>query len=380
MGQEGRVAIGGVVRWQDLGEHMPFDEAQLVEAADRLRRGREIQAVYVGGSRVEGYGNRRSDVDAYALVTAGELVDEKTGFDVEIINGQHIQFDYLPIPFVEGAISELKAQPPWAANLSRLGLRQLHRLVNSYPVYGHELIAGYKSQLEEHGLRWVCADRKIRDCENSLQDAYGAVESGHWDTAIYTTRAAVQWSVEAVLQLRGETGNEKWIFPRLTRSLGDEHPVTREFRELFASAPLGSGAQGALPYFNRSMQLVQTCLNTYTAAWRGRCSIGGKEAGLTKLAQHGLDHGLDGNLLPRSVHAFAMQNGDKVLLWRQARAHQVLTDRALAVWLALCSHASEDEAAKQLMATCDSMFAGIDDAQALVLKLARAWRDSGVLG
>lgn len=363
-------------RWSEISDLIPFTPEDLLGAVERLENHSNVLAVYIGGSIAEGFANKRSDVDAYALVKEGDLIDEVSGFEVSFINGKHIQFDFIPIAFVEKSIADMESKHPWQVMLSRMEIATLHRLRSALPVVGSELIESLREALTKSGLDLLCADRQARSCENSLQDTYGCIESNDWDSGLYAARSSAQRAIDAMACLLGETANnEKWIFPRVRRALGDCHPMALLWRAIFERCPLDGENDSRLAYIGHCMKLVDVCLTAYATAWVARSS---QIPGLTGLVGQ-LANSISMPNAHRYNEAFLMPSNRGPVLYFRGRPVQEISTRAVAIWAAAGCSARLEEVADIATRFGSALFHSLDEATSLARRLVPAWERRGLL-
>lgn len=365
--------------WADIGSALPFSEKELLVDVARLKQRHPVVAVYVGGSRVDGYGNNRSDVDVYALVDGAAESDSRDGFEVSFIHRQPIQYDYVSVAFVEGAINQLRTLVFEEVRLSIADIRILHRLCKSVAVLGKERIDEYRAQLLEAGFPRFCAYKQALECDNAIQDAYGAWESGHIETAIYMLRTTVQFAFDAVVSLAGETANSgKWIFPRSIRALGQDHPLCLRFRSLYDRIPNVGNSDDVEQCFARSFRFVQVCMDTLYANGVGSAT-GSTTDELSVLSGHvlkGLDEAIPNR---KSPFVFLRRALGKHLLYHRGLLKQELSERAGIVWLCIIGRLSADETATVAAALRPDLFPDEASALELTVKLYRTWTNAEYL-
>lgn len=366
--------------WLDLDGDVPFTPEALLADVERLRGNREVLAVYVAGSKVDGYGNARSDVDAYALVRSGELLHEHDGFDVTFIERQHIQFDFVPVEFVEQALQQIETNPPDRVLLVAREMLLLHRLYNSVAVSGSDIIEGFRTRLRNANFAHVCAAKQITACENTVQDLYGAWESGQSETSVYAARIASQYAFDAVVSLLGETANNgKWIFPRSARSLGVEHPACKEFRAIYSSAPLGASTDAISAYLRRCLRMVQVGMETFLAHLLVGPDAVHKHFELNNLADQLLLGGMEPVPQRKSEEAYVRRESGKLYLYVRGIARQELSERAAVCWLSIAGRKDNSACAATAHSARPDLFADEADAHQRMSKLAAGWREKGLL-
>jgi hypothetical protein len=368
------------VRWSDIESQMPFSEQELLDDVARLRDRHRVCAVYVGGSRADGYGNVRSDVDVYVLVEEPVEPISGGGYVVSCVRGQHIQYDFVTTDFVENAVAQLREGALDRVSLSRVDLKVLHRLCNSVVVSGDDVVSGYRERLLNAGFARLCAHRKAIESENGIQDAYGAWDSGHNETAIYMLRTTVQFAFDALVSLRGETANnDKWIFPRSVRAFGSDHVLCLRFRSLYQQIPNENNPDDVAQYFQRSFRFVQVCLDALCASAMPVTGDVAPPHEVNSLIQRVL-LGLDETVPSRkSPHAYLRCINGKYLLHNRGRPRQELGERAAVLWLCVVGRQSPAETASAAMRLRPDLFQDEAHAMTLADKVHRGWVAAGHL-
>lgn len=364
-------------RWDDIADDLPFAREELLADAHRLNDHWHVKAVYAGGSRVDGYGNTRSDLDLYALVEDPVGPPRHDGYVVSLIRGQPIQYDIVTIAFVDQALTQLLADDLDNVQLSATDLKVLHRLVHAVPLLGETILEQCRDRLVQAGFARLCAYRKVAQSLNGLQDAYGAWESRQLETTVYTVRSTVQYALDAVLCLLGETANnDKWIFPRSVRALGAAHPLSLSFRRHYRGIPDSEQTEDVARYLQDALGLAQTCLDTWFATWLEREHT--PVHGLGPVARHVMQH--SGTYGVKTPHVFLRRLRDKTVLFHRGRPARELSDRAAALWLCLQGETAAPQALAEVACTLAStQFPDLDGALALAERLLPAWSAAGYL-
>jgi hypothetical protein len=365
-------------RWSDIESALPFSELELLADVARLRVRHRVRAVYVGGSRADGYGNARSDIDVYALVDEPVVRQPGEGFAVSCIGHRHIQYDFVSIPFLEDAIDQLQSSALEKIRLSTDDLKLLHRLCNSVAVSGCEIVRAYAERVRAAGFARLCAHRKAWECENGIQDAYGAWESGHVETAVYMLRTAVRLALDALVSLCGETANnDKWIFPRSVRAFGPDHPLCITFRNLYRHIPAEHEQDELQSCFEDSFRFVQVCLDALCANETARATAAAPP--LNPLAQHVLK-ALDATIPNgKSPHVYLRRTDSKVLLHHRGLLKQELSERAAVLWWCAGGGSSPGGAASAAACLRPDLFVREADAQEMAERLCARWTAAGYL-
>lgn len=363
--------------WGDFGDLVPFGSAELVDAVLALQSRDNIVDVYISGSIAEGFGNPRSDIDAYALVRYGKMLDDVDGFEVGFIRGKPIQFDFIPVDFIDGALAQLNGKHPWEVRLTRLEIQALHRLKTGTALMGSSDLVAYKADLSGRRFNLLCADRKAREAQNSMIDAYGCAEVEDFASAIYAARMALQRGVDAVVCLRGETANnDKWIFPRTGRGLGWSHPLAEVWIDLYEASPLRADVKAQRAYVEKCIRMSAAGISAYAGAWVSEAHECG---GLNNLVNAFLDGIGVREEVGRRSEAFLLPVSAGAVLYQRGNPTQQLSPRATAIWLAACGGVGSEVAANAASVQCPELFESDEQAASLAGKLVPSWEGKGLL-
>ncbi len=361
--------------WEDISPAAAFSADQVLVDAAVVGANEHVLAVYVAGSRVEGFGNGRSDVDLFLLVDR-PAERPRYGHDVSVINGQHLQYDVVSVQFVQRALAELRKEHLEDVDLNRANLQLLHRLCNSVVLSGQEHVAALRAELFDAGFVTFSTYLKLQDCDNSVQDAYGALEAGHTDTAMYSFRQAAQRAFEAVLAVCGETtANEKWVFAKASRALGPSHPLNLRFRSLIACTPVDGDEATVGSYIARAVELTQACQNVVVAQSLSGAADGGR---LSLLAERLAGATTDATHRQRPGTWIRRVRGKNVLC-RQGRPAVELGTRAALVWLGAETGLDGDALARLLAELRPDLFGSVDLASESVARVEQSLAAAGWL-
>lgn len=365
---------GPAPTWEDMQALLKIDREELMARAKAHIKG-PIHAIYIGGSIAEGYGNCRSDLDIYLLIDESQRPPFKGGFAISSINGRSLQFDFVSLDQLEAAVVQLETRPFEQISMSLPTNQILHRLCHCVVIDGAETVARYASRL--NGAKYLSFSSFVKQeqCENALQDAYGAWDAGQFETATFNVRLATHRAFEAVLSLRGQTAtNEKWVFEKASRALGISHPALRQFKDLYRSMPADFTGAGTRDYFERSLLFMQTC---FDAALSSAIVPGGAGTPLGGLGERILASN-SSSAKRRNFRIHLRRAETSNMVFESGIPRRELSDRAALVWL--CSRMCDDMGSAVAIAHGEKpeLFEG-EDLPSLAAKLDAHWLRTGML-
>ncbi|NAM96355.1 hypothetical protein [Staphylococcus hominis] len=196
----------------------------------------ENMIIYAAGSRVEGFGNEKSDVDIYIICdftkfsnNQKEIRDEEIfikSADTLINNFiyENIRYDieYWDIKKVYSIIEKVnnysvtgdKKVPP----LSKNECDFIHRLQYSMPITNHKSFNTIKQKINFVNYKKMMAIIHIENFDGYIEDLDGALQSKDFYTAYMVMKLALEEITEAYLSINGETNpNRKWLLRKLKR-------------------------------------------------------------------------------------------------------------------------------------------------------------------
>lgn len=369
-------ACTATIAWTDVQDQFGITREALLADVDGKAGGRAVQAVYIAGSIVDGYGNSRSDVDVYVLVDIPAGTSRPAGYEVSVSKGRSIQFDFVPLYQVEGAITELEQRPFEDISMSLMVNQLLHRLLHCVVLRGESTIQRLRQRLIDARYSVFSSLVKQMQVDNALQDAYGAWDARCFETATYNVRHAVHRAFDAVLALHGRTAtNEKWVFEKSRQALGSDHPARTRFIELFGRMPAAFDAEAVVPCFSDNLRFLQACFD----------SIAVHELAAPAPAATTFCSAADQVLRHASVHAgrknptiHLRRIRGKNVAHDMALPRRELSDRAGLAWALLSSTATTAEAIRVASDLRPDLFTGLD-VSSLAGRLEDAWISAGML-
>lgn len=214
-----------------LGGVRPSEILALEDLGARRRA-----VVYLGGSRVEGHGNRWSDVDVFVIGDLSPVGPDVRPGDVNVVSVHFFKrirfdFEYWEPARVRELARRLRAiRLGISRDLTRTAFSHieecfLHRLRTGKPLLDREGFRRWQSRFDFRKFSSYQAQETIRHVDAMLEDACGMLEAGQLETAVFTAREMVGEAVDAYCHFRGETDPvKKWRLVHLERlPAGDPH-------------------------------------------------------------------------------------------------------------------------------------------------------------
>jgi hypothetical protein len=364
-----------VLNWSDIGRRLGIEPNWLLADVAAKIGNRPIHAVYIGGSLAEGYGNVRSDVDVYVLVDEISRPLWTGGFELSIVNSHALQYAFVSVEQLDAAILQFENRSFEEASVSRALNQILHRLVHSVVVHGDVIVQRYRSRLNAARYSAFSSFVKEMQCENSLVDAYGAWETGQYETATYNLRLAAIRAFEAVLSLYGQTAtNEKWVFEKAALALGKKHPAYEGFVELYRRMPISFSSKDVKEYFDDLLAFVQFCFDATTGNVLMPHSPYEQVSNLTQAILKRKFFGL--RQKNSRIHIKRYKNSN--LVCQAAIPKRELSDRAALVWLWLGVASTLVESVEMARDSRPDLFVDVSNVE-LAKKLEAAWLKTGML-
>jgi predicted nucleotidyltransferase len=323
---------GSSVTWADVRARLGITREALLADVEAKLDMCLVHGVYVGGSIADGYGNERSDVDVYVLISEASRPPSNGGFEVSMMVHRTLQYDFVSLEQLDKAIEQFEGRAFEDASVSIATNQVLHRLMNGVVVYGPEVVHRYRERLAHARYCAFSSHVKEMQSENALQDAYGAWESQQFETATINIRLATQRAFEAVLSLCGQTAtNEKWVFEKAALALGKEHAAYLHFRDLYSRMPARFDPEGVAEYFGDSLAFLQLCFDATVASALVPSAHGDH---LGELSQALLQRTLQGPTR-KNCRIHLKRHRGRILVHDAAVPTREMSERAALVWIGL---------------------------------------------
>jgi len=189
------------------------------------------EAIYAGGSLVRGWGNDRSDLDIYVVVTepwrSDEAQVETVALDPDTIAVEVVYVDkrrwdveywlesQVDQLFAKVAPDQLDGSLPAGKHMAYAEVAFLQRLAHAAPIDKDAWLDERKRRLDASPLGSVMALRALHMMDIYTEDAVGQLEAGDVYSAVLSSRLAFQYAIEALLASHGEFGESpKWFARR----------------------------------------------------------------------------------------------------------------------------------------------------------------------
>jgi hypothetical protein len=205
------------------------------------------EAVYVGGSRVRGWGNERSDLDIYVIV-AQPWRSDSAQIDTVALHPDTIPVEVLYVDkqrwdveyWLESQVDQLfaKVGPDQLEGGQQAGRRMtypevcfLERIGYAGLVGKDEWVRARQRQLEGLPVDSVMALRALHMMDIYTEDVVGQLAAGDVVSAVLTAKIALRYAVDALLASHGEFGESlKWFAHRFRAA----DPPELDFDEYWA--------------------------------------------------------------------------------------------------------------------------------------------------
>jgi hypothetical protein len=211
-------------------------------------------AVFLGGSLVEGLGNRSSDVDVFVVGNAeprGENVHHAAGglCSVHMLGNRRVDFEYWSEAVVSRIARKLASltlhdEGPDNVALERrldeIEICLLHRIRVGVPLLNEPRLTALRARFDYARLARFLVEVKLREIDDALEDLYGMLDDGDVDVGILRARDLLNVVCEAYCHHRGNTNVRRKWRSKILASLARD-PEASEVAEQFWSLQLEAG-------------------------------------------------------------------------------------------------------------------------------------------
>jgi hypothetical protein len=210
--------------------------------------------VILGGSKLEGFGNQKSDIDIFVLCT--EPLDFKKDFEdkgyglidgtiVKHIETEDVRYDYVYIPFerIQSITNHVNhydnhTDPKiYGVNVDEMDF--IHRTKFTLPICGEEAFNAWKETVDYKKFNIFMTNFYLSDYEDMFEDVQGAMLSKDLWTAFIRARMMVEKILSAFLSIHDETNpGDKWLYRKLKRFSEkiDDNTLLKEFLDLITTS------------------------------------------------------------------------------------------------------------------------------------------------
>jgi len=203
-------------------------------------------AAFASGSVIEGFANKLSDLDIYAITEKHPsfktcFISDNIKIDIIRLGDLMIDVEYWPLDMITRMIEKidklrLKDQT-LLEPLKPQEIRFCYRIRIGVPLFNEKLITEVKGMIDFMKLqKWQVA-RHLRSFDNRVEDTVGALQSDDYEIAFFNARDALESAIDAYLASKGFTNPmKKWRYKELVKIHSPEHEIVRRFWKL--EAPL----------------------------------------------------------------------------------------------------------------------------------------------
>lgn len=194
----------------------------------------DFKTIFIAGSKVEGFGNEKSDIDVFGIFQTTDFcnvrpqVNDDIRWDVYndrivcniIHNGERYDIELLAESGIKSLLDKYCAI---SVNnsidvLSEDEVDFIHRIKHSRVIFGDEYYRNLRSMIDFDIFGVLLAKNYTEDYQNALEDIQGALISRDYWTAYFNTQRALEYVLSAAVAIEGETNpNPKWLFRKLDR-------------------------------------------------------------------------------------------------------------------------------------------------------------------
>lgn len=197
--------------------------------------------LFWSGSLVEGFGNKKSDVDLYVIGNTNkrESTTEITGpgfptMERLLLRTQsRIDVTFIPHTLIR-AIGDYLSQfqsidyvVDWSDNLREL----VHRFKIGIPIVNVKQFEHCQRQINFDRYRSYLIHWYQKRMDSLLDDVLGAVETNDIHTALFCSRTRLRLAFDLYLAAKGETNTrcDKWRWQKLMRLHKPNDPMVRQY-------------------------------------------------------------------------------------------------------------------------------------------------------
>ncbi|NOW07499.1 hypothetical protein OD350_26370 [Clostridium beijerinckii] len=191
--------------------------------------------VYLAGSTVEGFGNKKSDIDVYVICdrirekfhdksnTKGVVCYEDNSIVHNIIiGGVRYDFEYWERQDVVDIINRLNKidflSESYIEQLKDDEFDLIHRLKYGQPIINNEKFKQLYNSINFENLGFSKAASLSTIYDGYLEDVEGMLMSNDLGSAFFAVRQLVDIAVNSYLAIKGETNpGKKWTYRKLNR-------------------------------------------------------------------------------------------------------------------------------------------------------------------
>ena len=186
---------------------------------------------FISGSRIEGFGNSRSDVDFFLVCYKNS--DKPVKAQMAIFGDPYYLYyvDLLVYSFEEIAglsrqVNSLRLDDLDSIRSVPLTIvDKYYRVAVAEPVFNEEGLRSLQTNFDRTTVAEVFRVWAGVACVAELERARQHFGSGRRDTACFAARAAIEWATDSFLAANGEAfPSRKWRFEKLKRKFGESSP------------------------------------------------------------------------------------------------------------------------------------------------------------
>lgn len=231
---------------------------------------KEDDLIFLSGSIIEGYGNTRSDLDAF-IVTEEKRINPMNGENIFIvmIDEQPVDIEYIAYDDLLSMIQDLNTMDFTDLNACLMfkydvnELDLLHRFLIGKPIHNQEKFSSVLQLLRKEQLIRYLIRKRFNIYDNCLNDVMGAYESRDLPTAMFGVKALLNIGMDIFLASCGDTSvSEKWRSRRLLRYAGEDSEeyktyISYHFRNVNSEKDQGAFVEEIIEYTNELVEKVQ---------------------------------------------------------------------------------------------------------------------------
>ncbi|MFI5911845.1 hypothetical protein [Dactylosporangium sp. NPDC051541] len=186
-----------------------------------------VEAVYVAGSRVRGWGNVNSDLDFYVITAdrwdggGARLAPVALQPDTVVIDRVRVDREQWDVHYwMDSQVEQVLAKVSWTeydtnmsagAMLTPVEADFLERLDYAVAVAGEAWLVRRRQEMQRSALRSILVSRSIHRSHLFIEDAVGQLRSHDEQSAVLSARLAFGCAVQALLAEHGKlVQSPKW--------------------------------------------------------------------------------------------------------------------------------------------------------------------------